>query len=161
MITNNGMKAYNCPFFENGSSGNLPFKQTNGTVNQPNLTSDYFYLNKAVTSRYSNGVRMVLGTGSTPVSGDDYKLDDDTYDGDSVENLIAIQSATKADANDGKIIYTFIFTNTSNKSIPIREIGLVTCTYNSYFYLIARAVVPERIVAPNETFTYSFTFGYN
>ena len=128
MITNNGMKAYNSPFFVNGSTGTLSFKQIDGTVNQPNLTSNYFYLDTAVNSQYSNGVRMVLGTGSTPVSGDDYKLDEDTYDGESIESLITLQSATKADASDGKIIYTFIFTNTSSKSIPIREIGLITCT---------------------------------
>lgn len=161
MITNNGMKAYNCPFFVNAASGDLSFKQTDGTIHQPNLSSQYFYLDTAVTSRYSQGVRMALGVGSTPVSGDDYKLDNGTYDGENIEDLITIQSATKADASDGKIIYTYVFTNVSNKSIPIREIGLITRTYNSYQYLIARAVVPERIIAPNDTFTYSFTFGYN
>lgn len=69
-------------------------------------------------------------------------------------------SAVRTSPGNGPLVYTFTCTNSSESAFTIRSVGLAT-TYKSNYvaFLIAIQAVPERVVQPGESFTYSVTLG--
>lgn len=69
-------------------------------------------------------------------------------------------TAVRTFPDNGPLVYTFTCTNSSGSTFTIRSVGLVT-TYTTNFvpFLIAIQAVPERVVQPGESFTYSVTLG--
>ena len=75
-------------------------------------------------------------------------------------NIIPLnpQSATTTVSSDGKLILTYVFTNTSSNTYTIRSIGLASRTSSNssnMSVLILWNNVPERVVSPNDTFTFT------
>ena len=75
-------------------------------------------------------------------------------------NIIPLnpQSATTTISSDGKLILTYIFTNSTSNTYTIRSIGLASRTSgdsSNSSVLILWNNVPERVVSPNDTFTFS------
>lgn len=69
-------------------------------------------------------------------------------------------SATRTSPDNAPLVYTFTCTNSSGSAFTIRSVGLVTTYTTSYVaFLIAIQAVPERVVQPGESFTYSVTLG--
>lgn len=80
----------------------------------------------------------------------------------TMSNLLTITrtSAVRTTPNSGPLVYTFTCTNSSGSTFTIRSVGLVTTYTNRYVpFLIAIQAVPERVVQPGESFTYSVTLG--
>lgn len=110
-----------------------------------------------VTSDGTQGTNCKLSTSTTDVNYTNYDLSD----------LINLNptSCTLVTASTGEIVYTYGFTNTTGSSITINKIGLKTCTssssYNDHnFYIYMEKIVP-RVVAPNETFSFTITCKFN
>lgn len=78
----------------------------------------------------------------------------------SNELTITRTSAVRTSPASGPLVYTFTCTNSSGSAFTIRSVGLVTTYTNRYVpFLIAIQAVPERVVQPGESFTYSVTLG--
>lgn len=80
----------------------------------------------------------------------------------TMSNLLTITrtSAVRTSPDSGPLVYTFTCTNSSGSEFTIRSVGLVTTYKDDYVaFLIAVQAVPERVVQPGESFTYSVTLG--
>jgi hypothetical protein len=75
-------------------------------------------------------------------------------------NIIPLnpQNATTTIASNGKLILTYVFTNTTSNTYTIRSVGLASKIDKSnmdWSVLILWNSVTERVVNPNDTFTFS------
>lgn len=76
-------------------------------------------------------------------------------------NIIPLnpQNATTTITSDGKLILTYVFTNTTSNTYTIRSLGLaskISATESmDWSVLILWYSIIERVVNPNDTFTFS------
>ena len=75
-------------------------------------------------------------------------------------NIIPLnpQNATTTITSDGKLILTYVFTNTTSNTYTIRSVGLaskISKKSMDWSILILWNSIAERVVNPNETFTFS------
>ena len=129
-----------------------------------NTTTNYQHLqySKIPTAAYPNysqkvgdkGVHLVIGSGNTPVTENDYQIENEITAG---IKLTVNPTASCRLENDGIAWdYVYYYQNTSNDTLTIKEVGLVGgLSYNKDYYnkpykpvLITREVLEEPIVVP-------------
>lgn len=146
-------------------------KDTNGDIIESfywyyryNTTTDIEHLqySKIPTVAYpnysqkvgTNGVHLVIGSGNTPVTENDYQIENEITAG---IKLTVDPTASCRLENDGIAWdYVYYFKNTSNDTLTIKEVGLVggLSYYKGYRdtpykpVLITREVLEEPIVVP-------------
>jgi hypothetical protein len=104
---------------------------------------------------------MYLGTGTVAPAATDIWLSS-TAAGNiaDINSVIVGVNCTAAPSAAGVgILYTFVFLNTGPDSYSVTEFGLCMTTGNQ-LYLVARCLVPERVVAPNEYVTFSYELSF-
>ena len=116
------------------------------------------------TSTTSAGV--IIGTGTTPATVSDYKLDSQITTGVSFVNSGA--TSFNVDDDGYSMFVTSGVTNNGTEPLPVSEIGLVAQLYNgnsasNYCYpLLDRTVLEEPIVInPGETKQLTYTIRMN
>jgi hypothetical protein len=140
-------------------AGKLSIKRWNETVENaiynsytyaiPYLKPSYLGFNSVSSPTDSGSTAIVFGTGDTPVTMDDYKLD----------NVITSSIIQRASISAGNLNYTaltydpttdtftlrirVVITNSSASPVIINEYGLVT-----YYYLFYREVLATPVVIP-------------
>lgn len=112
-------------------------------------------VNEGNTSGYSGpnaGKFMLLGTGTTPPTIDDYRLA-------SFVGLTVVSSNHTYYAKKGRIlIYTRTFVNSTSEAITITELGMYIGGVDNMPFLIAREVLSEPVVIqPEESKAFTFT----
>ena len=113
-------------------------------INEGN-TPDYYEPNA--------GNFMLLGTGTTPPTIDDYKLD-------SFVELTVVNSSQTYSNKKGRILtYTRTFVNSTSEAITITELGMYIGKSNvDKPHLTAREVLSEPVVIqPGESKAFTFT----
>lgn len=104
-------------------------------------------------------VRMQLGVGDTPVTINDYYLDDVLVDNTDVNTLITCQTTSGSPTvSTSSVLYTYVFKNSSAITITIKEIAIIVqaSSTSSIKAMIAREVITPRTVQPDETITFSY-----
>lgn len=150
----------------------LPFVWTNGATigsnNTPTITASHSYYGdlgywlvrpkcqafpvETKTSSTDSAFGVYFGSGSTPASKADYKLETPITSGLS----FAIGRSTYLIKQNGngkyELVMTYLLTNNSGAEINIYEIGVVTPiakdTYSHYPTLMERTVLTEPITIP-------------
>ena len=114
-----------------------------------------FYINS--TSGYtSNTLCILVGTGATPATLDDYKLES------QLELTSGIDSC-RMDSNTGIITLTREFINNTGDSVTIKELGVYnvsiqrTGAIDINVFLVGREVLAEPVIIDNGK---SYTFSY-
>lgn len=106
----------------------------------------------------NNNFGICLGTGSTPVSYDDYKLD-------NIVSSFSLQSSTgnlttpsTLEGENYKSVREYRVSNSGGSTLNIKEIGLTkTFSGSDYSFLVYREVLDEAIVMePGDTIILSF-----
>lgn len=138
-----------CGYFTKEIGSNL--KQYDSQMYSGNVYNA-FYTNSN-SSYTSNTLAMLVGTGSTSPTLDDYKLE-------SQIELTSGVDACRMDANSSIITLTREFINNTGAPVTINEVGVynVSCDrYTSNIFLIGREVLDEPVIIDNGK---SYTFSY-
>ena len=152
MITRRGADIVYGVFMCSRTFATDTLKDINGEWNAVNVS--YNNLNSTIykTSETSNsGFRLLYGSGDTPESTADYKLD---------EPLGIMGVSGSCGYGSGNYIVTGTGINTGETAITIKEIGMAAVLQDNQgaqAFLVARKVIPPRTVQPNETFTFSMS----
>ena len=125
---------------QNKSGEDVQIQVITGNGTHPEFSSIW---NMALCSR------LVLGTGDTAATAEDYALEDDITA--SLSNVT--QSYTcGADDDSLKVVYSISFTNSTGSDIVIREVGIETdvadTSRNKFQILTARQVLNTPITVP-------------
>jgi hypothetical protein len=105
----------------------------------------------------SYGMIAFLGTGNAPVTKNDYCLNKTLVGGVDVNTIIQCVSARSTPLRSPKgISYIFTFFNSGEAAIEIKEICLAMRFNAEQKYMIARKVIPTRLVQAGETITFSY-----
>lgn len=128
-------------------SGSLYFQNFLGSPSNDNK--------EAMSKSTGAGAMILFGTGTTPPSVDDFKLDS------IIENIEIIN--TNIAGNSDIWLCSRTIRNNNNDVVRISEVGLYSApaNYNYNFrYLLAREVLQEPVVMqPGEVYTFTFTIG--
>jgi hypothetical protein len=99
---------------------------------------------------------MVIGSGTTPVTMLDYKLETQLIS--NVNHGAMTFAIENPDASTWRTAITRVFTNNTGATLTIREVGLYATTASTYFFCIDRTLysvdVPSGV---GVTFTYRIT----
>lgn len=165
MILSNWYKLFSNAFcYSNNIETDYYVTNINGTSvrgdNSANIvrfgenSSNYPYIGRILTSltdSYTGGV--ILGTGSTAPTANDYKLSSDIITTLTYTSTI---SRTKND-NGHTLTVLFTITNTASEAITIGELGLIYQGGRDYNYydtnsriLIERTVLDEPVTIPSQ-----------
>lgn len=176
MFTNNYIKFRDMMFI--GDGGFAGFKSVTGTSFYASAQYSYYgdigkNLHLAIcqamptdlsTSVGSFRTGVYFGSGSTPATKDDYKLESPIESGLSISNPSGFTWITPTEGV-WSATAAYAVTNTSDSPITIQEIGNFTTVGQSgskyYFTLMERTVLPEPIVIPageSQLVTYKVTF---
>jgi hypothetical protein len=170
MITTNGAKIITYNKIIGSSAPDLVLTDGTAQTATVSATTQAFrrcgYNNTAGTLATSDSCMVMnLGVGTAQPSTSDYWLDETEVDGVDVNTLIECarpQGDTWSPVvlNNGDIVYTYSFLNTSNRSITITELGLsFACMYGKI--LCGRHLIPARVIEPGETVTFSYELNFN
>lgn len=169
MITNNGKALmYVSDWHEDNSNDpTYTLQRTNGTEAQikRNTTA---YDKKLGYSSLANNLKIVVGSGNTPVTPNDFCLANEITSSNLV--VIAADSRNKNNCNTDYNVRIIMEASatlkniSSNDTITIKEVGLVTQDDTGASYLLMREVLgseqyPIITLMPNETF--ALTLGVN
>ncbi len=148
-------------------SKNVNLKDTSGTSRAyPYMSTSTLYLLAVNAGQGNQGYGILVGSGTTPVSRDDYKLVSQIAHGSDVGQLS--YGAVTVEDPDGtppdtvfRVIRTF--TNNTTESITVSEIGLAFYEYDASAYtlcfLIARDVLSTSQSVPSgATLTVRYIF---
>jgi hypothetical protein len=103
------------------------------------------------------GMIAFLGTGNAPVTKNDYCLNKTLINGVDVNTIIQCVSARSTPLRSPKgISYIFTFFNSGEAAIEIKEICLAMRFSAERKYMVARKVIPTRLVQAGETITFSY-----
>ena len=103
------------------------------------------------------GIIAFLGTGNAPVTKNDYCLNKTLINGVDVNTIIKCVSARSTPLRSPKgISYIFTFFNSGEAAIEIKEICIAMRFNASQKFMIARKVIPTRLVQAGETITFSY-----
>lgn len=144
MVTRNFIKSINSVFAGTATPrySGIDFNNTSGTINS--IINAY---DKNLLSPNGNTMQATLsiGSGTTPPSIDDYKL----------ENMIDIRPKMISKVSDatGYTIIAATFTNETEESLTVSEVGLSQGIYGGKNFLLAREVFDTINLAPGETIT--------
>ena len=116
------------------------------------FTSDLQYKDYSSMTEDNPGIYLLLGSGTTKATPDDYKLDNI----ESNYTVITQNHTVFTDTYDNQIlVINRIIQNTSSSAITINELGL--CGWQ---VMIAREVLPEPVTLhPGEKHTFTMTIG--
>lgn len=104
------------------------------------------------------GMKLMVGTGDTPPTYDDYCLENREIGGVDIDTLISTANGSVTVDGLGQYSITATFTNLSQQTIDINEIGLVAISSNStYRVLMARSVIPKKTLEPSDSVTLTYT----
>ena len=136
-------------------------KAMDGTLNQEvyyaSSTSKFSIVRSDNVSGTNYGMIALLGVGDTPVTPDDYCLDEMNVGNVDVNTIIQCSAVfTRPTVTARGISYVFTFVNTGNTAITIKEMCLAMRFSGSVKYMIARKVIPPRTIQANETATFSY-----
>jgi hypothetical protein len=135
-------------------------RKLDGT-NFPNITMARE--NPLLASSGNSDYGIVVGSGTTPVTLNNYKLQSKISHGILAGQLqygnVRISTMDMSDPNKWFFYITRVFTNGTTADITITEVGLIVYLFsdssigvNSPYYLIARDVLAEPItLAPNDS----------
>lgn len=130
-------------------------KDTSGEWNTSTISSSYANTMIYKDSQSTNsGIRLIYGGSDTPEQVTDSALVD------PIGKFLAQGSINNTGT---RWVVTASTTHTGEEPITIKEIGMVFCTQNNrggQEFLIARKVVPARVVQPYETFTFSMAIDF-
>lgn len=99
---------------------------------------------------------IVVGKGTSPVSFDDYKLEDKITHGDGADQLyygtVYIEYSS-VEAGFPEITIYRVFENQGTQAVDVNEIGLIVAEYRAdldgyAYYLVERTVLPSTITVP-------------
>lgn len=121
----------------NGTKSHAGYYNNGGTDNQSWLA---LYSTSMSYSTYTYGI--MIGSGGTPATLDDYKLEALITSGLSVS-----VSVTSDDDNDG--VYKLTITNTSGVDVTIKEIGMALKLYTGSNSTVSANFLVERTVLDN------------
>ena len=149
----------------------------NGVVDTSGKTHNILYSSSRVDKIFTgaNIIRssnstvegVYIGTGTTPATTDDYKLEAQINSGYS--QAYADSVSINVDADGVSVFASIALTNTSTEAFTISEIGLAgkvcnssSSSSNTCLALIDRTVLEEPItINPNETKTLTYTIRMN
>lgn len=153
-----------------------------GFIQAKNVTGADVYLSRISTSggwpgtfppyvhiENSNNIGIYVGSGNTPASENDYCLENKITQG--LKGSLTIDT-TDQNLDENGVLQNYILitlTNTSNETITISEIGMVTKAYaatnfnassaNEHSFLLDRTVLTTPLtLAPNESGLISYVF---
>ena len=158
MLTNNfaGLVSLNCI----NNSGNYNVcKNTNNTDVKASyswlrsIMPNSLLLKNAPSDNRSNGVYLVLGTGTTPATAADIKLENVTED----YEVITQTKDSPLTFSSSIITITRVIRNTGNAPLTISEVGLYASLANAFTgaIMLAREVIEPVTLQPGEK--HSFT----
>lgn len=122
--------------------------------------SIFMYL---ISSLSGKGTGVFIGSGSTPTSPDDYKLESMIeYAEDGLKVLSS--SVIKAADEDSTLIYVYTLKNNSSDPITVSEVGLLTHTSiydDDITFMTARNVIDPEVLEPGQikSFTVAIATG--
>lgn len=103
------------------------------------------------------GMIALLGVGDAPVTKNDYCLNKTLINGVDVNTIIKCVSARSTPLRSPKgISYIFTFFNSGEAAIEIKEICIAMRFNAAEKFMIARKVIPTRLVQASETITFSY-----
>ena len=158
MLTNNfaGLVSLNC---QNSSANYNVCKTTNNT--DTNVTYNWLMsmmsysllLKDAPSDKQSNGVYIVLGTGTTPATAADIKLENVTED----YEIVTQTKDVPLKFSSSIMTITRVIRNTGNAPLTISEVGLYASYANTFTgaMMLAREVIEPVTLQPGEK--HSFT----
>lgn len=110
---------------------------------------------------HNAGMVAFLGVSNVPVKSSDYFLNDVTVGNENVNNIITcIQCRNHPLATPKGLSYQYTFMNSGSSAIEIKEICLCMRYNSNAIYMIARKVIPTRLVQPDETITFSYELNW-
>ena len=164
---------YNYDHNFNGIARSFNYNWTTGsnsfTSEQTTYAWNFLYSSGGTPRPYqaANGFTLFVGTGETPVTSDDYKLETPV--------ALNVLNARCIENDDKTITTTRIFQNLTGSEVTIKEIGLylfrsTCCSYENYLttvgnvpiVMIGRKVLATSItLADGESYTFSYTIDMN
>ena len=148
MITTNGADIF-LMYITRESIVSGTIKDTSGNLNTTNIGATTFNFTQIYTGGVA-GMSLHFGSGDTAESVDDYCL---------AADFGIYPTVSSCGKDDASWVITASSRNSTGASITINEIGVIACTglgSTHQEFLIARKVVPERVVENGETFTYTY-----
>ena len=114
--------------------------------------------NKSQDTTLSSGyANIICGTGNTPVTAQDYRLENQL-----VDEITFVSQGVVCDLTKRTVTMTKTLQNVSQEPVTIRELGYIVhqqAGTENVNFLVAREVLDEPItVAPGETFMVPMTF---
>lgn len=107
-----------------------------------------------ITATSSNNYySLVIGSGTNEPQKTDYNIQEITN-----QYVYKGTGSVDFDAN-GSVIFTRQFTNITNDDVTITELGIYLVT--NFDFLLARKLIPPRVLAPGETATFSYKISFN
>lgn len=119
-----------------------------GVVSTNNTGSTYSCMSR-ITTGYTSACGVILGTGTSPATIDDYKLSGSIVSG---FKYTATKTSERTD-DTATITYTYSITNENSTAMTISEVGITayaSTTGGSTYGLIERTVLSEPVVIPPE-----------
>lgn len=167
MFTKVGSKIFNVELLANASKYYIEtntLKAINGSLNSAVLNYNTLkYLDTIQTDNTSGsamGVIALVGVGDTPVTAEDYRLDEMTVGGVDVNTIVQCTSARFPVTTARGISYLYQFTNTGSSAVTIKEICICLRLSQVEKYMLARKVIPPRTIQPNENVTFDFDINW-
>ena len=140
-------------------------KNINGGGNPSRIvygSTDKFGIAQSDNMTGSNyGMIAFLGVSNVPVKSSDYFLNDVTVGNENVNNIIrCVQCRNHPLATPKGLSYQYTFINSGSSAIEIKEICLCMRFSANEVYMVARKVIPTRLVQPDETITFSYELNW-
>lgn len=176
MITKNYARWGAETYFRDNSgsvSGKIYIKNIDGMVENKSFSDKYIATNlwkfgqtlfmdtslRSLTT--GEGTGMFLGTGNTPATKDDYKLENTL---DFAEDGLTVLSETLNHMVDENTLYNYVLTvkNNSTEAITISESGMISRVNNSDInetFLWARDTFEPVTLQPGDTRAFTMTIG--
>lgn len=163
MITKVGSKILNVVLMANNDRYYIPEGTIRGINNSTNSMYLYYVSLKYLdtiqtdnTSGSSKGVIALVGVGDTPVTAEDYRLDEMYVNNVDVNTIVQCTSGQFPQTTTRGISYQYQFTNTGSSAITIREICICFRNNQNEKFMLARKVIPPRTIQPNENVTFAY-----
>lgn len=108
-------------------------------------------LKTGVTTDTLNALSVIIGSGASTPSFDQYSLDE-------IIDIRANSLNRSYNGSSGNTVFTATFVNTTDGEITVSEVGLTCCYYyggGRYECLLVREVMTPTIVAPGDSISVS------
>ena len=155
MITGTGANLICSMWVCGGTFAEETLKDTSGEWNSSVISRTYANTMIYKDSQSANsGIRLIYGGSDTPEHVSDSAL---------VDPIGKFLTQGSVNNTGTRWVATASTKHTGEEPITIKEIGMVLCTQDNrggQEFLIARKVVPARVVQPNETFTFSMAIDF-